>query len=228
MKSSLVHMLVNMSLPVRVILVLLCGMSIYSLGVALERGWRFAQARRQSVGFVSAVGSLLRLGKIPEALARARLYKSSHVARVISAGLVEFEHEEAQGLMRGAELLAAVRRATEREGMAVTTDLRRGMGGLATIASTSPFVGLLGTVLGIIDAFHAMSALEAGPELQKAVSAGISEALIGTAIGLFVAIPAVFLYNHFLHALDGFQVEISHAVSELTGFLTRRELARAA
>jgi biopolymer transport protein ExbB/TolQ len=102
----------------------------------------------------------------------------------------------------------------------VAAELRRGLGGLATISSAAPFVGLLGTVGGIITAFQAMAATGSGG--LGSVSAGIAEALVTTAFGLFVAIPAVMMFNFFTHRVEAMQVDMADASSELVDFLTKR------
>jgi biopolymer transport protein ExbB/biopolymer transport protein TolQ len=122
--------------------------------------------------------------------------------------------------------VAAAERAIERATMMTVADMKKGLGGLATIATTAPFIGLFGTVVGIINAFRGMAASGAGG--LGSVSAGISEALVTTALGLFVAIPAVWLYNLFLNKIDRFTVEMSNSASELIDYFMKRQAARAA
>jgi biopolymer transport protein ExbB/TolQ len=126
----------------------------------------------------------------------------------------------------GHDSVAAAERAIERATMMTTADMKKGLGGLATIATTAPFIGLFGTVIGIINAFRGMAASGAGG--LGSVSAGISEALVTTALGLFVAIPAVWLYNLFLNKIERFQVEMSNSASELIDYFMKRQAAKAA
>ncbi len=112
-------------------------------------------------------------------------------------------------------------RVKERE----ITDLRRGLSGLATIASAAPFVGLFGTVVGIITAFQKMSQQGGG---LNAVSGGISEALVTTAFGLLVAIPSVMIFNHFTARVDQLIVDMNDVSSELVSFVLRHERDAAA
>ena len=120
----------------------------------------------------------------------------------------------------------AIVRAIEREALITASDFKKGVGALATIATTAPFIGLFGTVIGIINAFRGMAQSGAGG--LGSVSAGIAEALVTTALGLFVAIPAVWLYNYFLNKIDRFQVEMSNSASELIDYFMKRQAARAA
>src|SRR5664280_2945049 len=172
------------------------------------------------------VGQLLKQDKLREAIDLAKKYKNSHVAKVVSAGLLEFAYEAHGAAAQGHDTVAAAERAVERASMMTTADLKKGLGGLATIATTAPFIGLLGTVIGIINAFRGMAASGAGG--LGSVSAGIAEALVTTALGLFVAIPAVWLYNMFLNKVERFQVEMSNSASELIDYFMKRQATKAA
>ena len=211
---------------VKVIILILCFMSVYSLGLSLERWWTFRAAKTQSVKFALEIGPLLKQDKLKEAIDLAKKYRGSHVAKVVSAGLLEFAYEAHGGGQAGHDSVAAAERAIERATMMTVAECKKGMGGLATIATTSPFIGLLATVIGIINAFRGMAASGAGG--LGAVSAGIAEALVGTAIGLFVAIPAVWLYNYFLNKIERFQIEMSNSSSELIDYFIKRQASRAA
>jgi len=114
----------------------------------------------------------------------------------------------------------SVERAVEREILIVSAELKRGLGILATTGSTAPFVGLLGTVMGIVNAFTGMAASGGGGSLAS-VSAGIAEALITTAFGLIVAIPAVWLYNYFTTKIDFLSVEMTYTSKELIDYLIK-------
>jgi biopolymer transport protein ExbB/biopolymer transport protein TolQ len=144
------------------------------------------------------------------------------LARVVSAGLYEFQHDVSSGTadIVGHDPIDAAERAIEREALITTADLKKGLSGLATIATTAPFIGLFGTVIGIINAFRGMALTGSGG--IGAVSAGIAEALVATALGLGVAIPAVFMYNFFLNKVERFQVEMSNSASELIDYFIKR------
>jgi biopolymer transport protein ExbB/biopolymer transport protein TolQ len=135
------------------------------------------------------------------------------VAKVIAAGVTEFVGSGGDSDTR----VEMVSRALDRSRVQTLTEMKRGLGGLATIGSTAPFIGLFGTVVGIINAFRGISA--AGSGGVDVVSGGIAEALIATALGIFVAIPAVVAFNHFTGSLERFQVEMNSASSELVDFL---------
>ena len=226
MDMSLMGLIKTMSPPALAIFFLLCLLSVYSLAVSVERYLTFQKAKHQSVKFALEVGQLLKQDKLKEAIDLAKRYKNSHVAKVVSAGLLEFAYEAHGAAAQGHDTVAAAERAVERASMMTTADLKKGLGGLATIATTAPFIGLLGTVIGIINAFRGMAASGAGG--LGSVSAGIAEALVTTALGLFVAIPAVWLYNYFLNKIERFQVEMSNSSSELIDYFMKRQTAKAA
>jgi biopolymer transport protein ExbB/biopolymer transport protein TolQ len=168
--------------------------------------------------FAPAVAGALREGKLDEAIKIADRFKKSHLAKVVVAGLQEFQAHR-QGDLPGEEIEAS-RRALERAEAITHAELKRGVGSLATLGSTAPFVGLFGTVVGIINAFKGIST-EKSTGLG-AVAGGISEALVATAIGLFVAIPAVMMFNYFATRIESFDVEMSNSSSELIDYFIKR------
>src|SRR5206468_1563036 len=158
-------------------------------------------------------------GKIEEAISVAEQNKRSHLAKVVEAGLQEFRAHAVSREIAG-EQIESSRRACERAEAIVHAELKRGLSGLATIGSTAPFVGLFGTVLGIINAFRGIS--EQKSTGLGAVAGGIAEALVTTAVGLFVAIPAVWMYNFFTSKVEGFDVEMDNSSSELIDYFLKR------
>ena len=187
-------------------------MSAWSIGVMIDRWLAFSVARKQSRQFAPAVGGALREGKLDEAIRVAERSKKSHLAPVVTTGLQEYQlHDSSPATVE--EKIEASRRALERAEAIVHAELERGLGGLATVGSTAPFVGLLGTVIGIIDAFSKINQERATG--LTAVSGGISEALVTTALGLFVAIPAVMMFNYFTSKVKAFDVEMVNSSSEL-------------
>ena len=193
-------------------------MSIYSLAVFLERFLLFRAAKKQSIAYLPVATKALRDGNFQEAVEAARQYKKSHVAKVLSAGLQQFLFEKEDQPTHDA--VESVRLAVERAAALTTAEMKRGIGGLATIGSTAPFVGLFGTVIGIINAFTGMAATGSGG--IGAVSAGISEALITTAVGLGVAIPAVWIFNYFQGQIEFFGIEMANSSSELVDFFLKQ------
>jgi biopolymer transport protein ExbB/biopolymer transport protein TolQ len=194
-------------------------MSAYSIGVMIDRVMAYNAARKQSRAFAPAVAGALREGKLDEAIKIADRYKKSHLAKVVVAGLQEFQAHQQSSEISGEEIDAS-KRALERAEAIVHAELKRGVSGLATIGSTAPFVGLFGTVVGIINAFKGIST-EKSTGLG-AVAGGISEALVTTAIGLFVAIPAVWMFNYFTSKIEAFDVEMGNSASELIDYFIKR------
>ena len=201
----------------KAVVIVLFIMSAWSIGVMIDRIIVFNAARKQSRQFAPAVAGALREGKLEEAIKIADRYKKSHLAKVVVAGLQEFRAHLVSNDIPGETIEAS--RALERAEAIVHTELDRGFSGLATIGSTAPFVGLFGTVVGIINAFKGMSAEKSSG--LGAVAGGISEALVTTAVGLFVAIPAVWMFNYFTN--DGsFDVEMANSSSELVDYFLKR------
>ncbi len=212
-----------MGWPARLVVIGLFVMSAWSIGVMIDRWIAFSAARKQSRQFAPAVAGALREGKIDEAIHIAERHKKSHLAKVVTAGLQEFQAHQLSTEIPGEEIEAS-RRALERAEAIVHAELKRGLSGLATIGSTAPFVGLFGTVVGIINAFKGIST-EKSTGLS-AVAGGIAEALVTTAIGLFVAIPAVWMYNYFTSKVEGFDVEMDNSSSELIDYFLKRSQMR--
>ncbi len=203
----------------RIIVIILFIMSAWSIGVMIDRLIAYNAARQQSRAFAPAVAGALREGKLEEAIKIADRFKKSHLAKVVVAGLQEFQAHNASPDLSGEQIEASTR-ALERAEAIVMAELKRGVSSLATIGSTGPFVGLLGTVVGIINAFKGI-ANEKSTGLG-AVAGGISEALVTTAIGLFVAIPAVMMFNYFNNRVEAFGIEMTNSSSELVDYFIKR------
>src|SRR5258706_10729697 len=189
----------QMGLLAKVVVVILFIMTGWSIGVMIDRWMAFNAARKQSRQFAPAVAGALREGKVDEAIRVAERNKKSHLAKVVTAGLQEFKAHGDSTEIPG-EQIEASKRALERAEAIVHAELKRGLGGLATIGSTAPFVGLFGTVIGILNAFRKISEQKATG--LGAVAGGISEALVTTAFGLLVGIPAVLMFNYFTNLVE--------------------------
>jgi len=209
----------QMGWPARIVVIALFVMSAWSIGVMIDRWLAFSAARAQSRTFAPLVAGALRDGKIDEAIHIAERHKKSHLAKVVTAGLQEFQAHQASADLTGEEIEAS-KRALDRATAIVHAELKRGLSGLATIGATAPFVGLFGTVVGIINAFKGISS-EKSTGLA-AVAGGISEALVATAIGLFVAIPAVWMFNLFTSKMEAFDVEMDNSSSELVDYFIKQ------
>jgi biopolymer transport protein ExbB len=220
---SLIEMWNAMGWVAKAIGVILIFMSMWSFGVAIERYYTFSQARKQSKLYAPQVAKHLKEGRLKDAIAvsQSKSYQYSHLAKVVLAGLQEyqFQQDANTGLSRE-DLVDTVRRAIQRATALTSNDLKKGIPSLATIGATAPFVGLLGTVVGIITAFQGIASTGSGG--LGAVSAGISEALVETALGLVVAIPAVWLYNYFTGRLEYFNVEMDNSSSELVDYFIKK------
>jgi len=203
--------------------VILIIMSMISFGVAIERIYTFTQARKQSKLYAPQVAKHLKEGRLKDAIAisGSKNYRYSHLAKVVLAGLQEYQfQQEAGGTLSREDLVDTVRRAIQRASALTANDLKKGIAALATIGATAPFVGLLGTVVGIITAFQGIAATGSGG--LGAVSAGIAEALVETALGLVVAIPAVWFYNYLTGRIEYFNVEMDNSSSELVDYFIKK------
>jgi len=209
----------QMGLLAKLVVIILFIMSAWSIGVMIDRLIAFNGARQQSRQFAPAVAGALREGKLDEAIKIADRFSKSHLAKVVVAGLQEFRAHQLSSEISGEEIEAS-KRALERAEAIVHAELKRGVSTLATIGSTGPFVGLFGTVVGIINAFKGI-ATEKSAGLG-AVAGGISEALVTTAVGLFVAVPAVWMYNYFSNRIEAFDVEMGNSSSELIDYFLKR------
>ena len=213
----------QMGLPVKLLMGILAIMSMWSMGVFFERLFTFFQAGKQSKMFAPQAAKHLKDGRLKDAIAisQSKNYKYSHLGKVVLAGLQEYQFQQDTGAqLHHDDLVDSVRRAIQRASALTAADLKKGMGSLATIGATAVFVGLLATTLGVINAFQGIAATGSGG--LGAVSAGISEALVGTAVGLFVAIPAVWFYNYLTGRIEFFNVEMDNSSSELVDYFIKK------
>ena len=220
---NFIEMWEQMGLIAKGIGVILIIMSMISFGVAIERIYTFTQARKQSKLYAPQVAKHLKDGRLKDAIAisSSKNYRYSHLAKVVLAGLQEYQFQQESGSNLSREdLVDTVRRAIQRASALTANDLKKGVASLATIGATAPFVGLLGTVVGIITAFQGIAATGSGG--LGAVSAGISEALVETALGLVVAIPAVWFYNYLTGRIEYFNVEMDNSSSELVDYFIKK------
>jgi biopolymer transport protein ExbB/biopolymer transport protein TolQ len=198
-------------------------MSMLSFGVAIERIYTYIQARKQSKLFAPQVAKALKEGRLKDAIALAakKEYRYSHLAKVVLAALQEYQYSQESGeKMSKEDTVDTVRRAIQRASALTGSDLKKMVSSLATIGATAPFVGLLGTVVGVINAFQGIATTGSGG--IGAVSAGIAEALVETALGLIVAIPAVWFYNYLTSRIEYFNVEMDNSSSEMVDFFIKK------
>ena len=222
MQMSLTDLWMHMGWFAKGVAITLILMSIISLTVAVTKWIRFRRMTRATALFAPRFSEALEAGNVGEALELTELYKKSHVARVLGESLREVAPLLDSPEVAGAAITSA-ERGIEREQILLATELKSGLGILATVGATAPFVGLLGTTMGIVNAFQGMSVGGAGLE---AITAGIAEALITTAVGLLVAIPAVWLYNYFSARLETLFSELAYAGREMIDWMMTREAKR--
>jgi biopolymer transport protein ExbB/biopolymer transport protein TolQ len=219
---SITDLWLSMGYFAKTIASILILMSILSLSVAAAKLIRFRRMTKATRTFAPQFSAALEADNIPEALALTEQYQKSHVARVLGESLREVAPLLDNPHAAGAAITSA-ERSVEREQILLANELKSGLGLLATIGSTAPFVGLLGTTMGIVNAFTGMATAGGGME---AISAGVAEALITTAVGLIVAIPAVWLYNYFSARLDTLFSELAYAGREMIDWMMTREATR--
>ena len=223
MDLSFAEMWSQMGWFVRGIVLVMIGMSVVTVSVSLAKWWHLRKLERATARFDPEFTDAREADDLERALRLTDEHSGSHVAAVLGEAL-----REVVPLLRRQELAAAAitsaERAVEREQIMLSADLKKGLGVLATIGATAPFVGLLGTVIGIVNSFQGIA--DSGGSGLEAVSAGISEALIATAIGLLAAIPAVWLYNYFTARLETLFSRLTYAGRETIDWLMRREALR--
>ena len=218
-------MFVDSSWIGKTVVLILLGLSVYSIAVMIDKFRTYKAARDESLQFLPVFVKNLKDNNFQGALDAARKYKKSHIARVVSAGLIEYDNDKVE-LKDSHDLVGAVGRALDRAVSLTSAEMKKGTGGLATIGSSAPFIGLFGTVIGIVNAFTGIA--KSGSGGLAAVSAGIAEALITTAFGIMVAVPAVMAFNYFTTRLERFQIEMSNSSAELLDFFVKKHEAMSA
>jgi biopolymer transport protein ExbB len=218
MSVSLIEMWHTMGWFAKGIVIVMALMSVYSLTITVSKWWNLRKAQKETIKFAPEFSQFLEEDNLTEAIRLAEGYKKSHVAIVLGGALQEVKPLIMDGSVTVADINSA-ERAVERNMLLEVTNLKRGLAVLATVGSTSPFVGLLGTTMGIVNSFTAMSATGSGG--LAAIGAGISEALITTAFGLLVAIPAVWAYNYFTTKIDNLTAEMTYVSKEMIDYLIK-------
>jgi biopolymer transport protein ExbB len=198
------------------VMVCLAMLSMFSIGMIVDKHWRFRSALSETQAFKPVFARFLKGGDVQSLIAAVPQHKKSHVAQVVSAGIHEYDGVRKAGGEPGASVELVT--SALRDAMSETLiELKRGLGFMATIGSTAPFIGLFGTVVGIINAFRNIAATGSGG--MSVVSGGIAEALVSTALGIFVAIPAVVAFNHFTGQIENFHVQMNRASTQLVNCL---------
>jgi biopolymer transport protein ExbB len=198
-------------------------MAIAALTVFVERLWVYGRTRRRSARFAGQAAAMLGRGAYQELMLAAEQRKSGSLASLVGAGLRTYSGAVARPPSGDVSAIELARREVARRADFISAQLRRGLGVLASVGSVAPFVGLLGTVVGIIDAFEGIAAEGSGG--IGAVSSGIAEALVVTAIGLVVAIPAVLAFNYLSARSDSLMMAIDQARGQLIDHLEAHPIA---
>ncbi|NJK42822.1 MAG: flagellar motor protein MotA [Aquincola sp.] len=218
MDLSLMEMYRTMGLFAKGIVFTLLAMSVWSLTVMFSKWWSLRAAKAETLKFAPEFSQFLEEDNLGEAIKLAETYKKSHVARVLGGALGEIRPLIQDGSVTVSDINTA-ERAVEREMLMTVVGLKRGNAVLATVGATAPFVGLLGTTMGIVNAFTGMAASGSGG--IASISAGVAEALITTAFGLIVAIPAVWAYNYFQTKIDNLTAEMTYTSKEMIDYLIK-------
>jgi len=213
----------TMSLPVKGTAIFMIILSIFTVYVIIERLITYSAASKQSISYVLALREHLAKRRVDDALKAAQLHGKSPVAKVVEAGLRALKQGRDALSNDGPEdvghfdIVDSVNRAIDRVKERETSKLRKGLGGLASVASAAPFIGLFGTMLGIINAF---GLLKDGGSIDT-VGPAIAEALISTAFGLLVAIPAAMFFNYFTGRVENIVVDMNDVASEFIDFVLK-------
>ena len=222
MQFGLVEMWQAMGGLAKTVGVLLIFLSIVAFYFFIEKNIVFAKAKRKSKQIAPKLASLLKSGKVEEALnlSSKKEYKGSHLARITASGIQEF-FEGKKANLNIEEQISAASRGMDRSSTVFTQELKKGLSLVATIATSSPFIGLFGTIAGIINAFRGMALTGSGG--IGAVAGGIAEALITTAFGIGVAIIALWCYNVLNSKVEVYQAEMANTSSEIIDFFIKEK-----
>src|SRR3954468_13770288 len=228
MDFSLLGLWGEMGVGAKGVVIILLIMSMYSIGITVERLLTFRKGRAQSIGYIGGLQPLMaQPGRLREAVGLDQRWRGSPLAKVIGTGVNEFVRgmdalgPRAQDAAEVELVVDGVSRSMERVKDRELANLRRGLPFLATVSSSAPFVGLFGTVFGIITAFQNMADPNKGGGGLASVSAGIAEALLTTAVGLAVALVSVWFYNFFTTKVDDFTIDVDETAGEVLDGMNR-------
>jgi biopolymer transport protein ExbB len=220
MNTSMLKLWQDAGLFARGIVVVLAIMSVYSLTIVIQKLMKIKKSEAGTRKFAPQFSRAIQEENLDQAISLAEKTKDSHVARVLGGALAEVKPLLRDRATITAADINSAERAVERQMMITLAEFKRGLGILGTVGSTAPFVGLLGTTMGIVNAFMAMSSGGASGGLAG-IGSGIAEALITTAFGLIVAIPAVWAYNYFTTKVENLAVEMTYTSKELIDYLIK-------
>jgi len=222
---NVIELILGASLVVQLVMLGLLLLSIASWAIIIDKARLLKRAIRDADDFESNFWSGIDLNKFYRQLAESSR-KALGMAGIFEAGYREFGRLRQESGMTGGSLVQGAHRAMNVSQMREVDRLEQNLAFLATVASTSPYVGLFGTVWGIMDTFFSLSG--ASSATVAAVAPGISEALIATAMGLFAAIPAQVFYNRYADQVDRLEVRYDTFMEELSSILERSAMRRPA
>jgi biopolymer transport protein ExbB/biopolymer transport protein TolQ len=220
MSVDLIHLWGTMGWFAKGVVIVMAFMSVWSLTIMIQKFFQFQRSQAETRKFAPQFSRAIQEENLDQAIALAEKNKKSHVSRVLGEALAEVKPLLRDRATITAADINSAERAVERQMLIVLSEFKRGTGVLATVGSTAPFVGLLGTTMGIVNAFTGMAQAGASGGLAG-ISAGIAEALITTAFGLLVAIPAVWAYNYFTTKIENLSVEMTYTSKELIDYLIK-------
>jgi len=220
MQFGLIEMWQAMGVVAKTVAIILILLSVITIYLFIERQLVFARARKKSLAVASKLADLMKNGQLKEAmsLASKKENKVSHLARVTAAGIEEFLGAKESNLTIE-EQIESAQRGCERARSLFTQELKRGLSIMATIATSSPFIGLFGTIFGIINAFRGMAMTGSGG--IGAVAAGIAEALVTTAFGIAVAVIALWTFNSLNTKIEVYNTEMENTTSQIVDYFIR-------
>lgn len=221
MNTDLLHLWDQSGPFAKFIIITLAIMSVYSLTITFQKLMKVKKSEAATRKFAPQFSRAIQEENLDQAIALAEKNKDSHISRVLGGALTEVKPLlRDRATITSADINSA-ERAVERQMMIVLAEFKRGSGILGTVGATAPFVGLLGTTMGIVNSFQAMATGGGGAAGLAGIMAGIAEALITTAFGLLVAIPAVWAYNYFTTKVENLTVEMMYTSKELIDYLIK-------
>lgn len=220
MQFGLIEMWQAMGAVAKTVAIVLILLSVITIYLFIERQLVFARARKKSLAVAPKLAELMKNGQLKEAMALAskKEFKASHLARVTAAGIEEFMGAKESNLSLD-EQIESAQRGCDRARSLFTQELKRGLSIMATIATSSPFIGLFGTIFGIINAFRGMAMTGSGG--IGAVAAGIAEALVTTAFGIGVAVIALWTFNSLNTKIEVYNIEMENTTSQIVDYFIR-------
>ena len=223
MEHGIVDVIKDASIAVQITMAFMAVLSVYSVFRIVEHVITYRKASDQTISFVLGLREHLKSGSMAKAHESAASYKDSPVAKVIGAGIHAYQvadharHSKGPDDIGDFDIVDSVNRALDRVKEREGAGLRKGLAGLGTVATTTPFIGLFGTVIGIINAF----ALLKGNATIEVIGPAIAEALYATAFGLLVAIVAAMAYNYCTARVEEMTVDMNDVSSEFLDHVLR-------